>query len=129
MEKELSPSTTDNSNVGVNTLNDVAPVPVIVQRIDDNDGNTTTSDLASMTSSRQQKTGKCLIIADWVQKGLFKYCKFITSSDNMEYGQPLSEFTLEENNIVIERQKWWNGHKRTIVQTLKEKRGCVVETV
>src|SRR5687768_4186586 len=108
---------------------DVTPISEEVQKVDDNDGSTITSDLASSTSSCHQKSGDGLVVSDWVQKVLFKYCKFVTSADDMDYGQPLSLFAIEENNIEMEQQKWWNKHKRTITQTLKEKRGCVVESI
>ena len=106
-----------------------APNSVIVPRNSDIDGNTSTSDLASQSSSRVQKTGESIIIADWVQKGLFKFCKFVTSQEDMEYGQPLSLFAFEENNIVNQKQKWWYDHKKGIVKTLKEKRNCVVDSL
>ena len=62
------------------------------------DTTTMTSDLGSQTSIWQCKTGESMIITEWVQKTLFKYCKFITGQEELEYGQPLSEFALEENN-------------------------------
>lgn len=121
--------TEDVSIVGAKDGTPVSPIPVEVQRMNNNDGGTITSDLASYASSHQQKSGDCLVVSDWVQKGLFKYCKFVTRSDDMEYGQPLSLFAIEENSIMTDKQKWWNEHKRTITQILKEKQGCVVESI
>src|SRR5687768_8251881 len=107
----------------------VIPNPVEVWRNDDTDGITVTSDLASHASSRGKKSGESLLISDWVRRGLFRYCKFVTCSDELEYGEPLSLFALEENNILENKQKWWNMNKKLIVQTLKEKRGCVSESI
>ena len=93
------------------------------------DGNASTSDLASQTSSRVQKTGESMIIADWVRKVLFKFCKFVTCPEDMEYGQPLSLFVFEENNIMNLKQNWWFNHKKGIVKTLNEKRNCVIDSI
>ena len=103
------------------------PVSIVVHR-SEVDMITVTSDLASVASSRQQKLNESIVILDWVWKGLFKYCKFVTSSESMEYSEWLSLFALEENNITNEK-KQWNVHKKGIVHTLNEKRGCVVESI
>ena len=98
--------------IAVNTTPEMIEVPMTQEA----DANTTTSDLASQASSRQLKTGESLMISDWVQKGLFKYCKFITSTASMAYGEPLSLFALEENNVLTDKQKWWNTHKKEIIK-------------
>ena len=46
----------------------------------------------------------------------------------LEYGQLVCLFTLEENNLIEDKEKWWNLHKKDIVKTLNEKQGCVVES-
>ena len=51
------------------------------------------------------------------------------SEDKLEYGQPVCLFTLEENNVIEGKEKWWNLHKKDIVRTLNEKQGCVVESL
>jgi len=124
------PERQDVRNEVINHTNaNDTPETIVVCQVSDVDGNTTTSDLASTTSSRQQKTGESMLLADWVRKGLFKYCKFVTSNDELDYGEPLSLFVLDENNINNEKQKWWNSKKKFVVQTLNEKRGCVAEAI
>lgn len=112
---------------GTNNSTDQLPDIILTKEKDDN--NTTTSELESITSSKKKKTGECLLLCDWVRKNLFRYCKFVTSDDSMEYGQPLCLYTLEENNVTEGKQNWWNWHKRDIVKTLNEKRGCIVESL
>src|SRR5687767_9689859 len=99
------------------------PISIEIPILDEVATNTLISELALVTSSCKQKSGEDMMISDWVRSGLFKYYKFITSSDSMEYGQLLSLFCLEENNITNDKQQWWLKHKRDIVQTLNETRG------
>ena len=80
-------------------------------------------------SSKQQKSGETRLICDWVRKDLFKYCKFVTSHNSMDYGEPLCQFCLDEHNIVTDQRQWWNLHKKNIVKTLNEKQGCVVKSI
>ena len=110
---------------------DLTPTPtsIVVPRTDEIDANTTTSELGSELSSKQCISGESRLICDWVRKGLFKYCKFITSHDSMDYGQELCLFALEENNITSDQRQWWSLHKKTIINLLNEKRGCVVESI
>ena len=124
--------------VGINSDNDVVEcenniltrqLPDIILTKEKDDNNTTTSELESITSSKKKKTGESLLLCDWVRKSLFKYCKFVTSNNSMDYRQPLCLFTLEENNVSEGKQKWWNTHKRDIVKMLNEKRGCMVESL
>jgi len=122
-------SESNNEDISNTVDNNQSQIPLEVERIDNNDGNTITSELASHASSRPTRTGEELVISDWVRKGLFKYSKFVTTKEDMDYGQPLSLFALEENNITVDQQKWWYNHKRCIVQTLKDKRGCVIESI
>ena len=96
------------------TQNVDKPASIVVLRSEELDGNTSTSDLASVASSRVQKSGEFILIADWVRKCLFKYCKFVTNRDSVEYGQPLSLFCLEENNIMTDKQIWWKANKRVL---------------
>ena len=104
-------------------------LPLVIHTKDKGDNVTITSKLESISSSRKKKTGESVLLCDWVRKSLFKYCKFITSADVLEYGQPVCLFTLEENNVVVDKEKWWNLHKKCIVKTLNEKQGCVVESL
>lgn len=104
-------------------------IPNIIHTKEKDDNITLTSELESVTSSKRKKNGETLLLCDWVRKSLFKYCKFITSDDSLEYDQPICLFTLEENNVTEGKQKWWNLHKKIIVKTLNEKRGCVVESL
>lgn len=102
---------------------------IIVQTLDEIETGTTTSDMVSISSSRQPNYLKNVILSNWVRKGLFRYCKFVTTQESLEYDQPLCLFTLEENNITCDKKKWWFDHKKEIVRTLNEKRGCVVESL
>lgn len=120
---------TNNTDLTNKDDNNVTQIPVEVERIENNDEKTITSELGSHASSRSTKSGEEVMISDWVRKGLFKYSKFVTSKEDLEYGQALSLFALEENNIVNDQQKWWYSHKKCIVQTLKEKRGCVIDSI
>ena len=47
----------------------------------------------------------------------------------MDYGEELSLFCFEENNVMSNKRNWWNKHKKDIAHTLNEKRGCVVESI
>ena len=75
-------------------------MPDIILTKEMDDSNTTTSEFESIASSKKKKTEKCLLIFDWVKKSLFKYCKFVTSDDSLEYSQPICLFTLKENNVM-----------------------------
>ena len=85
--------------------------------------------MASAASSSIHKSNDFILIAEMVRKSLFKFCKFVTNSDSVEYGQPFSLFCLEEMKIVIDQHNWWKAHRKCIVKTLNEKRGCVVESL
>ena len=102
---------------------------IVIHQSEEVDGNTSTSDLASAASSSIHKSSEFILIAEMVRKCLFKFCKFVTNSDSVEYGQPFSLFCLEELKIVIDQQNWWKAHRKGIVQTLNKKRGCVVESL
>ena len=118
---------TNHDVVTDETNNSTEQLPDIILTKDKDNNNTTTSELGSITSSKKKKTGESLLLCNWVRKSLFKYCKFVTSDDSMEYGQPLC-YTLEENNVTVGKQNWWNLHKKDIVKTLNKKRGCMVES-
>ena len=117
----------DESSGRISLQDICTPVTILIPGLNDTNVSTATSDLGSHSSSQQHKTGESLIISVWVRKVLFKYCKFVTQEESLDYGQALCEFSLEENNVTLEKQKWWNKHKKGIVKTLNEKRGCVVE--
>src|SRR5687768_8920418 len=106
---------TDKRTVILLTEKISKPDTILVHDSNDVDANTMTSELGPQTSSRQHKMGESMIISDWVQKTFFKYCKCVTCLEELEYGQPFSEFALEENNVPEEKQKWWNKHKKEIV--------------
>lgn len=91
--------------------------------------NITTNQAGIQTVIHNLKSPESIIIADWVRKGLFKFCKFVTSSESLEYRQPFCLFAISENNIISNEQIWWRTHKKDIVKTLNEKRGCVVENI
>lgn len=105
------------------------PMSIVVPQPQEQVTETATSELVFVLSSVKQKSGESIIICDWVRKCLFKYCKFITSSTSMEYGEALSVFCIEENNVTSNKKNWWNKHKKDIACTLNEKWGCVVELI
>jgi len=120
----------NNSNTVVNEeLPRECPVSIIVPQQQEQDTETATSELPSVSSSLKPKSGEIIIICDWVRKHLFKYCKFITSATTMDYGEELSVFCVEENNVMSNKRNWWNKHKKDIARTLNKKRGCVVESI
>ena len=98
--------TTDHDVVEDGNSKSTSQLPDIILTKEKDNNNTTASELESITSSKKKKTGECLLLCDWVRKSLFKYCKFVTSNDSMEYGQPICLFTLEENNVTEGKQNW-----------------------
>lgn len=84
------------------------PISIIVQNGQLKDDVTSIScDNNSSTLGKTPKSGESSLIADWVRKSLFRFCKFVTSEEMMEYGQPICLFALEENNVIEEDKKMW----------------------
>lgn len=110
------------------------PKSITIENKGSRDDSTVLSDSTSKEDdssmwSRKKKTGESLLIADWVRESLFKFCKFVTSDDMMDYGEPLCLYALEGNNIKEDKEKWWKLHKKDIGKTLSEKRNSVIDSI